>query len=85
MGEAPLIPVPLKSTYTRLNKKYHKNFEELEGKYDVMYVSTYLDPSIDPFVLDPQNHFAADSFHPSSLGYKVWFDMIIEKIESKPE
>ena len=80
VGEAPLVPFPLKGAYTRLNKRYHESFAELGEKRGIIYISTYLDPSIDPFVLDPENYFAADSFHPSSLGYKVWFDLIAKRL-----
>lgn len=80
VGGAPAIPPPMRPFYTRLNLKYHKAFEELATKTDVMYVNLYQDPSIDPFVQNPKTYFAKDGFHPSSVGYQFWFETIKEQL-----
>lgn len=80
VGGAPLIPPPLRPFYTRLNLIYHTHFEALAKKYTITYINLYQDPSLDPFVQDPKKYFAADSFHPSSLGYAVWFEIMKKEL-----
>lgn len=83
VGGAPLIPPPLRPFYTRLNLLYHTNFEALAKKHGVTYINMYQDPSVDPFIKDPRRHFAEDSFHPSSLGYDIWFTTIQKRLEQQ--
>ena len=55
--------------------------KEMSKKIGINYINMYTDPSVDPFVLDPKSHFAKDGFHPSSLGYQVWFETIKKNIK----
>lgn len=82
LGGAPLIPFFMKSYYTNLNLEYHKEFENLSSEIGVIYVSTYTDPSIDPFILNPKQYFAQDNFHPSGDGYYIWFEKIKNILDS---
>lgn len=81
LGGAPLIPHPFRKIYTNLNLRYHANFEEMSKRLGIIYVNTYSDPSVDPFMLNPQKYFAGDSFHPSSDGYEIWFEKVKQKIQ----
>lgn len=83
IGGAPLIPPPLRPFYTRLNLIYHEHFEVLAKKNNITYINLYQDPLHDPFVQDPKKYFAEDSFHPSSLGYGIWFELIKKELEKK--
>ena len=76
VGGAPAIPFPLRSYYRNLTLAYHEKFQILGDKLGVVYVNLYDEPSIDPFILHPEVYFAADMFHPSSDGYKLWFSKI---------
>lgn len=80
LGKAPLVPSILAPFYTKLNLRYHSAFTDFGKKHSITYINMYTDPKVDPFVKDPTSHFAEDSFHPSSLGYKVWFTTIKENI-----
>ena len=80
LGGAPLIPHPFRKIYTDLNLKYHKNFEKMSESLGIIYVNTYSDPSVDPFILNPEKYFAGDSFHPSSDGYQIWFEKVQQKV-----
>ncbi len=80
VGGAHAVPPPLRPYYTYLNLKYHASFEALAKKDAITYVNTYQDPRVDPFIQNPELYFAADSFHPSSLGYGVWFETIKKHI-----
>lgn len=83
VGGAPLIPPPLRPFYTRLNLTYHEHFESLAKETGVMYINLYQNPSEDPFMKNPKKYFAEDSFHPSSLGYEVWFELMKKKLSSQ--
>ncbi len=80
VGGAPLIPPPLRPFYTRLNLIYHTDFESLVKKHSITYINLYQDPTVDPFVRDPKKYFAADSFHPSTHGYAVWFEIMKKEL-----
>lgn len=83
MGSPPAIPFFLKKKYTSLSLEYHKAFETVSEKVGIMYVNTYQDPSVDPFVLNPKEYFSKDGFHPTTRGYHVWFTMIKERLEKE--
>lgn len=80
LGTAPLIPFFLRPLYTRLNLRYHEEFESIGKLNGITYINMYTPPQEDPFILDPKNYFVEDDFHPSSLGYKVWFIRIQETL-----
>lgn len=83
LGGAPLIPLFLRPVYTNLNLKYHIEFESLGKELGITYINMYVPPAKDPFILNPRDHFAADDFHPSSLGYGVWFTIIQDALTKK--
>ena len=83
VGGAPIIPLPLRSFYTRLHLKYHEMFEKLSAQYGVRYINLYQSADTDPFIQEPKVYFAADSFHPSSAGYDIWFTMLASELEGK--
>mgnify|MGYP001568530731 FL=1 len=83
LGGVKIFPQPMRPFYTKINMSYHKGFEDLAEKYGSKYINLYQDPSIDPFTLNPNKYFAEDSFHPSSFGYEVWFNLIKENLEKK--
>ena len=80
LGGAPLIPFFLRPLYTKLNLRYHEEFESIGKLNGITYINMYTPPQEDPFILDPKNYFVEDDFHPSSLGYKAWFIRIQEKL-----
>lgn len=85
LGGARAIPYPLRPLATRVNKKYHKAFEDMAKVAGINYINLYTDPHSDPFILEPNVYFAADSFHPSSAGYGVWFDIIKKNLREEAQ
>ena len=76
LGGAPAIPFLFRPYYRNLTLTYHKEFQALSDRIGIIYVNLYEDPTVDPFVLQPQIYFAEDKFHPSSEGYKYWFSKV---------
>lgn len=54
--------------YTEAMVALVKNWEQ------VQFVPLYEDPSFDMFVKEPLLYMANDGLHPSSEGYKIWFE-----------
>lgn len=74
VGGASAIPWFLKAYYTHLTIRYHESFAKAITGIGGVYVNLYTDPHLDPIVLLPKQYLAADGFHPSSLGYMLWFE-----------
>ena len=74
VGGAKAIPWFLKAYYTHLTLRYHESFAKAITGIGGTYVNLYTDPHLDPIVLLPEKYLAADAFHPSSLGYMLWFE-----------
>jgi lysophospholipase L1-like esterase len=80
VGGTKFFPFFVNPIYTQLNLGYHDSFEVVVKNAGGVYVNLYEDPSTDPFVQEPEKYLARDGFHPTSAGYKLWFEKIIEKV-----
>jgi lysophospholipase L1-like esterase len=83
VGSAPLFPLPFHPLYHYLNLAYHAEFANaLHGVLlgnahtPITYVNLYTAAGNALFSTDPKTYFAADSFHPSSAGYEIWFNAV---------
>ncbi len=76
VGAAPIFPLPLRFFYTRLTLKYHAAFAAVAARTGTKYINLYVPPAEDPFIKNPSVYFAADSFHPSSAGYALWYERL---------
>lgn len=85
VGAAKLIPWFLRDLYTKKSLEYHALFEKVVPEFGGTYVNLYTPKSIDPFVLKPEVYLAKDEFHPSSQGYRLWFEKIQEVIKKEPQ
>ena len=63
--------------YQTLSKRFHKRAElfaqEREG---FEYINLFEEPETDPFVLHPNLYLSIDGLHPSSEGYKLWYEKL---------
>ena len=76
VGGSLLFPRVLNPFYTKQTLAYHAAFKPIVEAAHGTYVNLYIDPAHDPFQLHPDDNFAADGFHPSSAGYRIWFEKI---------
>jgi lysophospholipase L1-like esterase len=54
---------------------------------DVRYTDLFRERHVDPYVKNPDMHFASDQFHPSDTGYADWFalmDVELDVLLPKP-
>lgn len=80
VGGTPFFPWFINQFYTRLTLQYHLSFARLNGD-NRLYINLYEDSDKDPFIREPNIYLAADQFHPSSRGYRVWFEKIVKNTE----
>lgn len=76
VGGATLFPFPVRPFHTKLNKEYHAAFAALALEEGVTYVNFADAPSTKKINEDPKTYLAADGLHPSSEGYRLWFEEI---------
>lgn len=81
VGGTQLFPRIFNPMYTKLTLEYHAAFAPVVEAAGGMYVNLYDTPENDPFVRDPARYFADDGFHPSSAGYRVWFEKIVAMLQ----
>lgn len=76
VGGATLFPWPVRPFHTRLNNKYHETFAKIALEEDVTYVNFGNSPATKKINEKPEIYLAADGLHPSSEGYRLWFEEI---------
>ncbi len=80
VGGATIFPPPVRPFHTWLNQKYHTAFAKAASTTGAVYVNLYDSPEQDPFKENPELYFSEDGLHPSSEGYKLWFEKVKEII-----
>lgn len=77
VGIAPFFPRIAQPYFTWRSKQTRSLYLQVVGS-DTRFTVLNLHPeeSVDPYAQEPKKYFAADSFHPSSQGYRVWFEEI---------
>lgn len=77
IGSAGIWPRPVGLWYSWRSRVANEIWEKAIVNDPVFtHANFYKDPSVDPFVIDMHQTFAADVFHPGSEGYRVWFEEI---------
>lgn len=84
VGTARLFPAGTRWLFTRRTHQVREIFLRLTKKFDVHYIDLWRKDANDPFFEDPKRFYAADWFHPSSHGYKDWFDHIEPVLDTLP-
>lgn len=77
VGTATLFPWFVRPYFTSLTLKYHNTFTKAVTEHGGTYINLYNAPDTDPFILHPDIYLASDEFHPSSAGYKNWFEKVV--------
>jgi lysophospholipase L1-like esterase len=76
VGGATLFPWPVRPFHTRLNNEYHETFAKVAAEEGVTYVNFGNSPATKQINERPEIYLAADGLHPSSEGYRLWFEEI---------
>lgn len=77
VGGATLFPEPVRPFHSRLNRAYHDTFAQVAAEADVTYVSFKDAASTKEIRDNPDVYLAADGLHPSSEGYRLWFEEML--------
>ena len=83
-GGATLFPPPVRFFHTRTNLEYHKEFSRVCEALGATYINLYMKPHEDPFLKEPEVYLSKDGLHPSSEGYRLWFEKLKEGIQKEP-
>lgn len=76
VGGATLFPWPVRPFHTHLNNQYHEAFSKIAAEEGVTYVNFGNSPATRQINEKPEVYLAADGLHPSSEGYRLWFEEI---------
>lgn len=76
VGGATLFPWPVRPLHSKLNREYHDVFARVAREEGVIYVNFKDAASTKEIRDNPQTYLAADGLHPSSEGYRLWFEEI---------
>lgn len=79
VGAATLFPWFMRPFYTHRTRAYHEAFGRVVSELGGTYVPLYEEPRHDPFVQEPNVYLSADGLHPSSEGYRLWFEKVIAR------
>ncbi len=74
IGASNLLLPPYNYLFDIRTKEYNKIVQELALKYNVKYIDLYT--PTESLFKTKGSHYAADFFHPSAEGYKIWADLI---------
>lgn len=81
VGLAPFFPRPIGWIYSWRTQEVRAVYGQLAREHGVHYVDLYQERKTDPFGRDPRRYYAADMLHPSSDGYAIWYEHVLETIE----
>lgn len=81
VANAPLFPRPLAFLWERRTRAVRALFMAASEKTGTTYVDLFIEnPEADPFVLLPYRYHAKDLFHPSAMGYGLWYTQLKQKL-----
>lgn len=76
MGSAPFFPLILRLFLRRRAETIRKVFVSTAKERGIVYIDLFTEEKFDPFQKQPKRYFASDKIHPSSEGYKLWYQMM---------
>jgi len=78
IGSDKLMLPPYQALFDERTREFNEIIKDLAVKYSIKYIDLY-SPTVDLFKRSG-DHYSKDLFHPSALGYKVWADIIYDRI-----
>jgi lysophospholipase L1-like esterase len=78
---AYIFPWPVNQFLGRQSRLVRDLFKEIAQEKGVAYVDIYSEDKRVEYK-DPETYYAADGFHPSSLGYQNWYSILKKTLDS---
>jgi lysophospholipase L1-like esterase len=84
IGGATAFDAEQQAFFTELSRQYDQRMQAVTADIEaVRYVSLFSEPDSDPFVASPDTYLSWDGLHPSSEGYKLWYETAARDAFSK--
>lgn len=78
IGSDKLMLPPYQALFDERTREFNEVIRGLAAKYSTKYIDLY-SPTVNLFKRSG-DHYSQDLFHPSATGYKVWSDIIYDRI-----
>ena len=83
VGGAPVFSKTEAEAYERITRQFRQMFLKVAAGTTMTYVDLFLEPEVDIISQQPDIYLALDRLHPSSAGYKLWYDMLYPVLKDK--
>jgi len=74
VGLAPAFFPPISWIYTARTRKARAFFMDISRELGIQYVDMFREKGDELFLGDPDRYYTPDYLHPSSEGYRVWYE-----------
>jgi len=74
VGLAPVFFPPVNWIYTRRTRQVREIFMAVSRREKIEYIDLFKEKDEDPFSRDAAIYYAADTLHPGSEGYRLWYE-----------
>ncbi|MHB0865733.1 MAG: SGNH/GDSL hydrolase family protein [Minisyncoccota bacterium] len=79
LGHAPIFPSGIRWLLGRRTERVHQIFSVAAASFEVPLIELYTSKNVNnftpnPFLEDPKKYYAKDRMHPSSEGYRLWYN-----------
>ncbi|MEQ8203084.1 MAG: GDSL-type esterase/lipase family protein [Smithellaceae bacterium] len=74
VGLAPVFFPPVSWIYSWRTRKVREIFLAVSHREKVEYIDLFKERDKDPFLRDSAKFYAADTLHPGSEGYRLWYE-----------
>ncbi|HIJ10907.1 TPA: hypothetical protein HA278_02510 [Candidatus Woesearchaeota archaeon] len=76
LGTALLLPFGTRNYFEQKTRDVRRLFLHVAQEEGIPYVDLFREKNVDPFHTEPEKYYSPDLFHPSSIGYALWFERI---------
>lgn len=80
IGSAPIFPSIIQHFLKKRCHKVQGVIREVTYEYEVPTINLFSKDRNNPFAKDPDSLFATDGIHPSSEGYRLWYNRLWRKM-----
>jgi lysophospholipase L1-like esterase len=74
VGLAPVFFPPVNWIYSWRTRKVRAIFMAVSWREKIEYIDLFKERDKDPFLRDSATFYAADTLHPGSEGYRLWYE-----------